>query len=167
MEVDPDRLKMLRSIEWDRNYLSAMILTPEEDALYCQCSLWDELTKVNVESFEIEKVLKGDRHARCLTLDPKRNIIYVLGYCSGKVSAVDLETGGQGVGSPGGRTPPRHVPGRPGQALGAFHVRGVLPGFAGHLSKRLRRKPVRGFLRFKGELKGQSCKTDRLLSRPH
>ena len=93
VEVDPDRQQVLRTLEWDWNGLSAMILNPQEDALYCQSSMWDELTKVRPDTLSIERTYRGDRHARCLTLDPNRNVIYILGYCSGKVSSINLDTG--------------------------------------------------------------------------
>ncbi|MBI9077556.1 MAG: hypothetical protein JEZ02_19280 [Desulfatibacillum sp.] len=93
VEVDPDALQVVRTLSWDVNSMTAMIMDPEDDALYCQSSLWDELTKVRLDTFEIERTYKGERHARCLTMDPKRNVIYELGYCSGKVFPIDLETG--------------------------------------------------------------------------
>ncbi|ACL01795.1 Pyrrolo-quinoline quinone [Desulfatibacillum aliphaticivorans] len=92
-EIDPDSLKILRTQQWDLFSLTSMALTPEEDALYCQSNVWDGLTKVRVKDFAIERVYEGERHARYLSLDPKRNVIYVLGYCSGKVFSIDLESG--------------------------------------------------------------------------
>ena len=46
-----------------------------------------------METFEIKRTFKGEGHARRIKLDKKRNCLYVLGYFSGTVFPIDLNTG--------------------------------------------------------------------------
>lgn len=91
--VDPDTL----AIEKKRGFFditgSALALDDENGALYYQKGALDAICEVDVDTFAVRRTLPGEFHARVLTVDGKRRRLYVLGYLSGTVFALDLETG--------------------------------------------------------------------------
>jgi hypothetical protein len=72
---------------------TALVLDDDRDLLYYQNGCFRQLYQIDTKTFEVRRTFSGEGHARCLRLDPRRNCIYVLGYFSGTVFPVDLDTG--------------------------------------------------------------------------
>ena len=94
LEVDPDTLRLLRWMP-SFDYLGPWGYVMDDDAqlIYLQCMYKNDLYKVDIKDFKITRKYKGEAAARCLTCDKSRNVVYVLGYFSGKLFPIDLETG--------------------------------------------------------------------------
>ena len=92
-EVDPDTLAVLRYRSLNDVVGTALVLDDANQRMFYQNGTVNALYEIDMETFHIHRTLKGEGHARRLLLDPDRNCIYVLGYLSGTVFALDLMTG--------------------------------------------------------------------------
>lgn len=93
-EVDPNSLKIMKHRRfWDITG-TALIVDDDRGVLYYQNGgLSNRIYEIDIETFEVIRRFRGEGHARRLFLDTKRNSLYVLGYFSGSVFAIDLESG--------------------------------------------------------------------------
>jgi hypothetical protein len=98
MEIDPEIFEIKRKLSLNTYNLfslgsSCLILDDEAGLLYVQHSLNNKLYEIDLESFKVQKIVKGEKHARRMLIDKKRNTIYQTGYLSGKLTAVDIKSG--------------------------------------------------------------------------
>jgi len=92
-EIDPDTFELLKFRHCFDIIGTAIALDDQNDILYYQCGIFDAIYAIDVKTFEIINTYEGEIHARRMCLDKNNNCLYVLGYFSGKVFAVDLTTG--------------------------------------------------------------------------
>ena len=92
-EADPDTLELLRSVDLGDVVGTALLLDAEADVIYYQSGVRDALFRVPLDTFEPDRTYEGEIHARRLAHDPDRGLLYVLGHFSGRVFALDLESG--------------------------------------------------------------------------
>jgi len=93
-EVDPESLTILRMKRFADVIGTALALDDENQLLYYQNGgVTNAVYEVDIATFEVRRTLKGEGHARRLTIDKKHNALYVLGYLSGTLFALDLATG--------------------------------------------------------------------------
>ncbi len=93
-EVDPDSLRILRKRKFWDVIGTALLLDDEKNLLYYQNGgITNGLYEIDIASFEIRRTFKGEGHARRLALDRNRDALYVLGYLSGTLLALDLASG--------------------------------------------------------------------------
>lgn len=92
-EVDPDRMTVLRHRGLFDVVGTALAMDEDRGVLYCQKGLFDAILEIDMATLEIRRKLNGEIHARRLRVDPERNRLYVLGYFSGTLFALDLKTG--------------------------------------------------------------------------
>jgi len=92
-EADPDTLTILRHRDFFDVVGTALEIDDERGILYYQNGCFDKIYEISLDTYEVKRTLKGEGHARRIRLDKKRNCLYVLGYFSGTVFAVDLNTG--------------------------------------------------------------------------
>lgn len=94
-ELDLERMKILRSIkiEYNNSCGAGLVIDDEEMKLYYQSGFYNNLYKIDIKSFSIEKKYEGQYFSRRLILDKKRNSIYVLSYLTGKLISINLNTG--------------------------------------------------------------------------
>ncbi|MDM8552166.1 hypothetical protein QUF72_18925 [Desulfobacterales bacterium HSG2] len=92
-EADPDTLTILRHRDFFDVVGTALEIDDEHGILYYQNGCFDKIYEISLDTYEVKRTLKGEGHARRIRLDKKRNCLYVLGYFSGTVFAVDLNTG--------------------------------------------------------------------------
>ena len=93
MEVDPYALELRRSLRLGDIIGTALVLDEEGGHLYYQCGLTDPLYRIDLGRFQVDRVYRGEAHARRLVLDRRRGALYVLGHFSGQLFALDLDTG--------------------------------------------------------------------------
>ena len=92
-EVDPDSLTVVKKRRFLDVVGTALDLDDERGLIYYQNGGLNSLYEIDMETFEIKRTFRGECHARRIRLDKKRNCIYVLGYLSGTMFPIDLETG--------------------------------------------------------------------------
>jgi hypothetical protein len=92
-EANPDTMTISRALDVGDIVGTAMALDEEGGWLYYQCGVKDDLYRIRLDTFTIDRTYEGELHSRRLALDSKRNAIYVLGHFSGTVFAIDLTTG--------------------------------------------------------------------------
>jgi hypothetical protein len=93
IEVDPDSMRMVRGLSLHDFLGSYLAIDDEKGLLYYQHGMFDGLYCINLKTFQVERKYRGEYQARALAIDKRRNVIYVLGYLTGKVFPVDLESG--------------------------------------------------------------------------
>jgi PQQ enzyme repeat len=93
LEVDPDRLVVTRTLDLHDPLGTALILDDAKGKLYYQSGIWDNLYEIDISTWKVTRTYSGEFHARRLRLDPLRPVIYILGYASGRVTALNLTTG--------------------------------------------------------------------------
>jgi len=92
-EINPDTLQVTRSLLVGKVIGSDLILDDENGLIYSQSFMLDSIYRINIESFTIEREYEGEFFARRLLLDKPRQVLYVLGYLSGLVFSIDLQSG--------------------------------------------------------------------------
>ncbi len=92
-EVDPDSLAILRKRPFFDVCATALALDEENNFIYYQNGGFNTLHEIDLETFKTRRKFRGEGHARCICLDKKRNLLYVLGYFTGSLFAIDLATG--------------------------------------------------------------------------
>jgi len=92
-ELDLDTRKITRTLDLGNSIGTALIMDQENEYLYFQSGIYNTLSVVDIPSWKVIRRYKSEFHARRLALDKKRNVIYVLGYVSGTVFPIDLESG--------------------------------------------------------------------------
>ncbi|MFH1415684.1 MAG: hypothetical protein ABIH89_06335 [Elusimicrobiota bacterium] len=92
-EIDTDSMKIIRSLDLVKYGISAMLLDDENGLLYLQDGDTDKLYELELETFNVKRVIEGDVHSRLMCLDTKRGIIYILSFFYGRISAVSIESG--------------------------------------------------------------------------
>lgn len=92
-EIDPVAGKLLRTADLGDVVGTGLAADFDAGRLYYQSGFTDELHEVDLATFEILRTLDGEVHARRLALDHRRRVLYVAGYFSGLLAALDLDTG--------------------------------------------------------------------------
>ena len=92
-EMNPDTFKVTRHLDLDDIMPTGLIIDPDDRALYYQSGFYNTLYKINIDSFTVERTYSSEFHSRRMRLDKKRHVIYILGYVSGTVFPIDLNTG--------------------------------------------------------------------------
>jgi len=92
-EVDPDSFRVLKHKSFVLDVGSALAIDDERGLLYYQHGAFGPLYEIDIDTFEVQRTFRGEGHARRILLDKERNCLYVLGYFSGTVFAIDLDTG--------------------------------------------------------------------------
>ena len=92
-EVDPDSFTILNQRKFFDIVGTALDIDDEKNLIYYQNGGFKPLHEIDIETFAIKRTFKGEGHARRIKLDKKRNCLYVLGYFSGTVFPIDLNTG--------------------------------------------------------------------------
>jgi PQQ enzyme repeat len=94
LAVNPDTLQLIRQARFDFCVMgSALEFDQATGRLYMQCGAVDDLYEIDAKNFEVLRIYRGEFHSRGLTIDSERNCIYVLGFGSGTLFALDLKTG--------------------------------------------------------------------------
>jgi outer membrane protein assembly factor BamB len=94
LEVEPETLQIVKHRAFHDVSGTGLEIDDERNVIYYQNGgLTDELYEIDVESFAVKRTFHGEGHARHILLDRARNRIYVLGYFSGSVFALDRDTG--------------------------------------------------------------------------
>lgn len=93
IEVDVDAMAVTRTLNVGDPLGTALILDDEAGRLYYQSGFDDSLLAIDVATWRVVREYEGEFHARRLRLDRARRVLYILGYSSGYVTALDLETG--------------------------------------------------------------------------
>lgn len=63
--------------------------------LWYQPSLRDEIQEIRISDLTVTRTLGGERFSRGLAFDASRNVVYVLGYFSGQLFALDASSGAE------------------------------------------------------------------------
>ncbi|MFH1416482.1 MAG: hypothetical protein ABIH89_10410 [Elusimicrobiota bacterium] len=92
-EIHPGTMKIAKELDLVRHGGSALVVDEEKSLVYFQDGGSNRLFEVDLERFEVKRVLKGEIHARRIFLDKWRNALYILSYFYGRLIAVDIETG--------------------------------------------------------------------------
>lgn len=92
-EVDPDSLTVLRKKKFHDVIGTALEIDDDNQLLYYQKGGFNHIYEIDIASFDVRRTFRGETHARRLCLDRKRNALYVLGYLSGTLFSIDLQTG--------------------------------------------------------------------------
>ncbi len=92
-EFSPSLFAITRSIKLNDVVGTALILDDVSGKLYYQSAFYDTIFVIDIETFEVVKKYSGEFHARRLRLDKRRGVLYVLGYTSGTVFPIDLDSG--------------------------------------------------------------------------
>ncbi|MFH1886166.1 MAG: hypothetical protein ABIM40_05655 [Pseudomonadota bacterium] len=92
-EVDPDTMEITNQMDFGDLIGTGLFLDQTDQKLYYQSGFFNSLYKVDLKTFTMEREYKGEFHVRRLGLDRERNVMYLLGYVSGKVTALDLDSG--------------------------------------------------------------------------
>jgi hypothetical protein len=93
IEFDPDKFIPLRTLNLNDVGGTALAIDDEGKFLYFQSGYNDTLYKIDIATFKVVRKYDGSYHARRLLIDREYNCIYVLGYFSGTVFALDLKSG--------------------------------------------------------------------------
>ncbi len=91
--LDPASLEILRAARLDDLAGTGLALDEDNDRLWYQSSFDDRLLEIRASDFTVIRDLGGERYARGLVYDPGRERLYLLGYMSGTLRAIDLATG--------------------------------------------------------------------------
>ena len=92
-EIDPIGGKLLRTKDFGDIVGTGFAADFEAGRLYYQSGFTSDLHEVDLQTFEVLRTFEGEVHARRLVHDLRRRVLYVVGYFSGLVVAVDLESG--------------------------------------------------------------------------
>lgn len=92
-EVNPDTFAVTRRLDLGDAACTALLIDNEAGKLYYQSGFTNKLFLIDIARLQVERVYRGEFHARRLQLDRPRKALYILGFASGKVTALDLETG--------------------------------------------------------------------------
>lgn len=93
-ELEAVSLRVLQHRRFHDITGTALAIDDDRGLLYYQNGgLSDDLYEIDVETFAVTRTFTGEGHARQIILDRQRNRLYVLGYFSGTVFALDRETG--------------------------------------------------------------------------
>ena len=68
-------------------------LASDGERIWYQASLSDDISEVRIADFTVLRTLPGERFSRGLSYDKGHNVLYVLGYFTGKLSAINLDNG--------------------------------------------------------------------------
>ncbi|MDI6795926.1 MAG: hypothetical protein QMD09_03230, partial [Desulfatibacillaceae bacterium] len=93
LELDPETLGVTRSLDIGSLAQSSMVMDYSNRFLYAQFALSKTIVRVNMDTWSVDRRYKGEAFARKIALDKERNALYVLGYGSGRLFALDLDTG--------------------------------------------------------------------------
>jgi len=92
-EVEPETLRILKHRALRDVAGTGLELDEDRGVLYYQSGLGDELHEIDLDTFAVIRTFTGEGHARHVVLDRARNRLYVLGYFSGSVFALDRDSG--------------------------------------------------------------------------
>lgn len=92
-EIDPMRGTLLRTADFGDIVGTGFAADFERGRLYYQSGFSSDLHEVDLETFKVLRTFEGEVHGRRLVLDARRRVLYVAGYFSGLVVAIDLESG--------------------------------------------------------------------------
>ncbi|MFC2091413.1 YncE family protein [Elusimicrobiota bacterium] len=92
-EIDTESLRVLRTKDLVSYGVSSLKLDDSAGILYAQDGGTDRLFEIDIDSFRVRRILRGEVHSRRMFIDRKRNAIYVLSYFYGRLTGVDLRTG--------------------------------------------------------------------------
>ena len=92
-EIDPMTGTLLRTADFGDIVGTGFAADFERGRFYYQSGFTSDLHEVDLESFEVLRTFEGEVHGRRLVLDERRRVLYVVGYFSGLVVAIDLEDG--------------------------------------------------------------------------
>jgi hypothetical protein len=93
IEIDPDTMAVTKALDLNEIGGMALAVDPSGKYLYYQAAFDDDLYKIDLAAFKVVDKFDGDMAARRIILDDKRGALYLLGMMSGKVYALDPETG--------------------------------------------------------------------------
>ena len=92
-EIDPVAGKLLRTAAFGDIVGTGFAADFEAGRLYYQSGFSSDLHEVDLATFEVLRTFEGEVHGRRLALDHRRRVLYVAGYFSGLVTAIDLGSG--------------------------------------------------------------------------
>ncbi|MFH1415415.1 MAG: hypothetical protein ABIH89_04965 [Elusimicrobiota bacterium] len=92
-EVDPENMKVIRTLDLDIYGASALEIDEDEGVLYCQAGGTDSLYLVGLDDLKIRRVLKGEPYVQKIRIDRERKAIYMLSFLYGRLIAVNIESG--------------------------------------------------------------------------
>ncbi len=88
-----DALTVQRSVDLGDVVGTALAVDDGAGVIYYQSGVRDALFRLNLATLEVEAEWESEIHARRLHVDRERGALYVLGFFSGTVFALDLATG--------------------------------------------------------------------------
>ncbi len=92
-ELDPAAGELTRTLDVGDVVGTGLAADFEAGRLYYQSGFTGDLHEVDLATFQVIRTLDGEVHARRLALDQRRRVLYVAGYFSGLLVALDLDTG--------------------------------------------------------------------------
>jgi DNA-binding beta-propeller fold protein YncE len=92
-EIDPIAGTLLRTADFGDIVGTGFAADFEAGRLYYQSGFSSDLHEVDLATFEVLRTFEGEVHGRRLALDRRRRVLYVTGYFSGLVTALDLDSG--------------------------------------------------------------------------
>ena len=92
-EIDPVAGELLRTKDFGDIVGTGFAADFDAGRLYYQSGFSSDLHEVDLATFEVLRTFEGEVHGRRLALDHRRRALYVAGYFSGLVTAIDLDSG--------------------------------------------------------------------------
>jgi len=91
LEVDP--IRVVGGTEVNDFLGTGLALDEEGRDVYYQSGLTPMLVRIDMETMEVERRYWGEQHSRRMVFDPRRRVLYQLGYVAGRLTAIDVDTG--------------------------------------------------------------------------
>ncbi|MFH1415414.1 MAG: hypothetical protein ABIH89_04960, partial [Elusimicrobiota bacterium] len=93
LEINTETLETERALDLGAFGISSMLIDNESSLIYAQDSESARLYEIDMKTFEKKRVLEGEYCSLSITIDRKRNALYLLSYLYGSMFAVDIKTG--------------------------------------------------------------------------
>lgn len=92
-EMSPESFTITRKLALGESMITATLLDDEDGKLYYQSAIYDTIYVIDRDKFKVLRTIEGEFHSRFLRLDRKRGVLYSLGFISGSVFPIDLDSG--------------------------------------------------------------------------
>jgi hypothetical protein len=92
-EVDPDSLSVTRKLAFDDIGGTAITIDEHSKKLYYQSGVSNDLYIIDIDSFKVERTIKGQKYSKSIIIDKRRNTIYALSFTLGRIFAINLDNG--------------------------------------------------------------------------
>lgn len=93
LEIALDPLRVVRSIDLHDDFGTTLQIDDDGQKLYYHSGTTDRLARIDIATFTVDREYDGELHARRMTWDPRRRRLYALGYLTGRLVAIDVDSG--------------------------------------------------------------------------